>query len=804
MNENLLFNELKLNDSSIAACFSYRERIGFGFKRLTDWLKHKSREISFILTDDNLKLALVSPIEEPQEGARYKVGDRIHAVTYTGSCRLFQVCGVQSGGYSNAYTVIDRTQMKAYCLKTSRALYKTDRIQNKKLEREARIWLSLGYHQNLVTAHSVYYIKNRLHILNEYVPGNNLSSQLKSGALPLLTAIKYSIGICRAMTHAKKVFPGFRHGDIKPANCLITKQGVLKLTDFGLSQTGGLIQPSKQSQRGESHFVDEFAGKEEKVVSNQKGGTLHYMAPEMFDSSSLVDERSDIYSFGVTLYEMLIGSKPLVGNLTRENFIEYHKFEEPTFPALECKEIPEGLKNLILSCLTKAPDERPKSFQAIENQLVSIAFDETGETIPSETATTALASENLERAHSFVILKEFEKARNCLEEIGKVKNSANEICGYKAVIYSALNQTDLADTLSKQAVADGWQLSYPVLFSRARVLCALEKHSEALAYIEKVLLANRYSAAAWNLKGEILARMNSIQSARRCFKRAYMLDPHHEEPLTELARLYLLTGEFDKALFYAQKARSLNLGNPQTHKILGDAYNGKNLYLEAVECYKESLILEPDNRLARRMLVRACCRLYRAFNNSINLQTAKIIIRGTRYESRRAEFVEDFINLTSGKKYDPLLLYFLDDAIYIALESANSTLVKSLTNILRQFFADSPKEFVPLNPYYSLGKLFYILEEYDDCLAVFNRSLQEHGAEEKSFYYLGACYEIKGDLELSLLNYNQALQFNDRCELNNSGKRRVTARLKEDRRARRAAAIGGRSTYSEQVSLPLY
>lgn len=802
MIETITFDELKLNDSFVVSRFSYRDQIEFGFKRLTDWLKHKRREIWSILTDENLKLALVSPIEEPQEGARYKVGELIHAITYTGSCRPFQVCGVQSGGYSNVYTVIDRTQMKAYCLKTSRALYKNDRIQNEKLEREARIWLSLGHHQNLVTAHSVYYIKNRLHILNEYVPGNNLSSQLKSGPLPLLTAIKYAIGICRAMTHAKKISPFFLHGDIKPANCLITKQGVLKLTDFGLSEASGQIRPTEQSRRGESRPADEFADKEEKFSSNHRGGTLPYMAPELFDSSSLVDERSDIYSFGITLYEMLIGSKPFGGNLTREHFIEYHKSEEQTFPALECEQIPECLRNLILSCLAKMADERPESFQAIENQLVSIALDEMGEKISSETATeVTLATETLERAHSFILLKEFDKARNCLEEINKLGISLNEICGYKAVVYASLNQIDLADTLSQRAISDT-HFSYPVLFSRARVLYVLEKYSESLVYIEKALLANRYSAPAWNLKGKILARMNIIQIARQCFKRSYMLDPHHEEPLTELARLYLLTGEFDKAIVHAQKARSLNSGNPQTHKTLGDAYSGKNLFFEAVECYKESLILEPDNRLTRRSLVRACCRLYRAINNSVDLRTAKIILRGTKYDSCRAEFVEEFINLTSSKKYDPLLLYFLDDAIYIALESAKSTTVKSLVNVLRQFFADSPKEFVPLNPYYSLGKLFYILEEYDDCLAVFNRSLQENGAEEKSFYYLGACYELKGEFELSLFNYNQALQFNNRCELNNSGKRRVTARIKENKRASRAA-VSRRSIWSEQVSFPL-
>ena len=213
-------------------------RLSIRATQVVGWFRDKGRQIRYLPGNEDLVSAVFSAEKTPVEGTRYRIGECVRIYGLDGECRRFKICGVQCGGFSNVYTVIDLDEMRPYCLKENRATLGDERRKNEKLAVEAEISLRLGTHPNLVTTYSAFFIRDRLFILTEYLPAASLDLQLKAGTLSIETALKYAVHICRAMNFARSVLPGFVHGDIKPGNCLITSSGDLKL---GISGSPRLI-----------------------------------------------------------------------------------------------------------------------------------------------------------------------------------------------------------------------------------------------------------------------------------------------------------------------------------------------------------------------------------------------------------------------------------------------------------------------------------------------------------------------------------------------------------------------------------
>ena len=149
--------------------------------------------------------------------------------------------------------------------------------------------------------------------------------------------IHYLGQICDAMAHAHRF--GIVHRDIKPANIMIDEHDRVKVTDFGIAM-----------------FIDAAATNQGKVIM----GTPLYMAPEQIQGRK-IDRRTDIYSLGITLFELVTGSAPFT-----EGSIEYQHIHDPV-PEITCR-ISDGLKALIAKCVEKDPEDR---FQSIEELMGS-------------------------------------------------------------------------------------------------------------------------------------------------------------------------------------------------------------------------------------------------------------------------------------------------------------------------------------------------------------------------------------------------------------------------------------------------
>lgn len=189
---------------------------------------------------------------------------------------------------------------------------------SERFEREARAIASLN-HPHICTLHDV----GPAYLVMELVEGETLAARLRRGSLPLEQAVEYGVQIASALAaaHAR----GVVHRDLKPGNIMLTKSGV-KLLDFGLSRSLADVHVTAESERM---------------------GTPAYMAPEQFDGQA-TDARTDIYAFGLVLYEMASGKRPS---------------SKP--PAA----LPPALDRLVKRCLEAAPDDRWQSARDLELEL---------------------------------------------------------------------------------------------------------------------------------------------------------------------------------------------------------------------------------------------------------------------------------------------------------------------------------------------------------------------------------------------------------------------------------------------------
>jgi hypothetical protein len=229
--------------------------------------------------------------------------------------------------------------------------------------REAQAMARLGDHPNIGTVHDIGDEDGQLYIVSEYMPGGDLEQALREAGeerrLGGDEAVRIATQLCHALEHAHG--RGVIHRDVKPGNVWLGGDGTVKLGDFGLA-----VSTDRSRITHEGMMV----------------GTAAYMAPEQALGRA-PDARSDLYALGATLYEMLTGRPPFLGD-DAVAIISQHLHTPPVSPSWHNREIPQRLEKLVLELLEKDPERRPADAAAVGERLAQATAPSTERVEPSE------------------------------------------------------------------------------------------------------------------------------------------------------------------------------------------------------------------------------------------------------------------------------------------------------------------------------------------------------------------------------------------------------------------------------------
>jgi len=258
-----------------------------------------------------------------------------------------------AGGMGEVYRARDTRLDRHVALKVLPEKIAEREDLRQRFEREARAISALN-HPNICTLYDVGSEGATAYLVMELLDGETLAEVIARGALPLDRALRYAIEIATALDRAHR--QGIIHRDLKPGNVMITKSGV-KLLDFGLAR----VQAPARSHDATTMLSPATS-------AGMILGTLEYMSPEQLEGAIDIDARTDIFSFGCILYEMLTGKRPFSGSSPASLITAIMSSEPPPISATT-PVTPPALDRLVRKCLAKNRDERWQSAGDLATEL---------------------------------------------------------------------------------------------------------------------------------------------------------------------------------------------------------------------------------------------------------------------------------------------------------------------------------------------------------------------------------------------------------------------------------------------------
>ncbi|NIS59931.1 MAG: tetratricopeptide repeat protein [Proteobacteria bacterium] len=495
----------------------------------------------------------------------------------------YEIYDIKAGGFGIVYIVYDHDDGVPYAIKTLQGGHLANPVAAERFIREAEVWVRLGRHQNIVRAFFVDRIDGQPYIFLECVVGSNLRKTLSGGPVPIRAVLSYAIQFCRGMAHAQKKTPGFAHLDIKPENCLLTQDNILKVTDFSLSKA--LFEPNPRLGATSPTEVSD-PRKRESVM-----GTFPYMSPEHFLCFGGANIQSDIYSFGVMLYEMLTGKRPLSAESVPQ-WRDVHLKIKPLEPRATVPSISEGLNDLTMRCLAKNPAERPGNFLVIMDTLETMLREQFHEEIPSSTSEALESWEYSNKGVSLCNVGRFEEAISCFDKALSTDPQNYHAWLNKGVAVGTLGYAEEELECYDKALAITSEYA-ETWYNKGLALHHLGRFEEALYCYDRALTINPHQAEVWVNKGSALGNLGRFEKELSCYEKALTIKPDHAKAWIDKAFVLIKLGLFEEANACCDKALAISPGLAEAWANKASALGVLKRFDETIRCTEEALAINP-------------------------------------------------------------------------------------------------------------------------------------------------------------------------------------------------------------------
>lgn len=577
--------------------------------------------------------------------APYKKGDFIGK-----KYEVYDVLGI--GGFGIVYLVYHHETESVYALKTLRDEYLWDKEAQERFKKEAQIWIDLERHPYLVRASFVQEISGRLFIALEYIAPdedglNSLDGYLRYKPPDLAQSLRWAVQLCHGMEYAYS--KGIRaHRDIKPANILVGVDKALKITDFGIAGVIGQARISGIRVDIRNNTV----GFSCQTVEGSGFGTPTHMPPEQFTNAASCDERSDIYSFGIVLYQMAAhGNLPFLPELPINNSPDEHirfwhdmhrlhsqapvlRLNSPLFP-------------IIQKCLEKEPMKRYHSFAELRSKFEPLLKRLTGEVIKVPESEELAVGACYNKGLSLNILGKHQEAIACYDRLIKLHPGLTWVWLNKGVALLNLGKFEEAIVCYDKALdvnpkyIKAWINKGIALGSLGKsqdevncydkvleinprdemtwsnkgvALSELGRHQEAIACFDRAIEINPIYSKAWYHKGNVLSDISKHQEAVACYDRVLEINPRHAEAWYNKGNAVYCLGKIEAAIEAFEnfvkfapthdtdivKVKAVIQELKQCRKAEEWCSNGNALYnlakyQEAIACYDRALEIDTKN-----------------------------------------------------------------------------------------------------------------------------------------------------------------------------------------------------------------
>lgn len=480
------------------------------------------------------------------------------------------------GGFGSVYLVRDRAIEEVCALKLIRPELANRREIQESFHKEALIWMEFGRHPNIVNVRAVDLFNGSLFVAVEFIPPNEigactLDKQIRVAKPSLRRVLKWALDICEGMTFAKS--KGMvAHRDLKPSNLMIDASEVIKVTDFGLASF--LVDSATQN------------------IDTAPSGTPPYMPPEQFVTGAKVDERSDIYSFGIVLYEILSGGQyPFVVERTDpRNYFAYFYQLHSTFVL---PRIDSPLYPVIAKCLAKLPQHRYSSFVEASEVLRRLYRPVWGEDYRPLTVADMSATEDINYSASYFMLGEPSRAVRYIDRAIAKAPWIMIAHNNKAGILAELGRTEEAVQIWTELTRKAPGLGIPFYNLGLDAMRKGDLQSAIRRYNRAIEIEPDYVPALVNL-AMCYQQSGNVKGAIELYDRAIELKPQEAQVIYNKAYLLYELDMLEEARALFQKVIELNPNFISAHNYLGLCHHNLGQLDAALRCYNAALAIDPS------------------------------------------------------------------------------------------------------------------------------------------------------------------------------------------------------------------